>query len=118
MWKSILNIAIKILPFGIEIIKFFKRDKMSEAIVKYGTLNTEKLIAIIGGLIATGWKAGKDGITISDITILPSVLIDIINIVNKLPEASDEVKDLELEEIKTIIVKVVEQVQRVIAEVK
>ena len=118
-WRTLAVWLFRLLPFGLEIIKLFRKDKpMSEAVVKYGTKETEKLIKTLGSLVATGWKAGKDGIQLSDITILPSVLIDIISIVNNLPEVSDEVKDLDLTELKTVIVKVVEEVQRVIAEVK
>lgn len=109
-----LRWIFRLLPFGLELLRIisdFKYKREEKKMAKLGIQNTQKVIDLLGGVVKTAYNAGRNGYGIEDVAVLPSLVIDVVGIIQRSKDVADEIKDLDITEIKDIIVSIIEEIQ-------
>ena len=95
-----------------------KDSQMSELEQKYGTKKIEVIMASLADVVASILGAVKDGLQVTDAFIIPTLITKVVGIMENSKEASEELQDLTIEEISSLIGVLAQEVLKVIVATK
>ena len=95
-----------------------KDSQMSELEQKYGTKKIEVIMASLADVVASILGAVKDGLQVTDASIIPTLITKVVGIMENSKEASEELQDLTIEEISYLIGVLAQEVLKVFVATK
>ena len=95
-----------------------KDSQMSELEQKYGTKKIEVIMASLADVVASILGAVKDGLQVTDAFIIPTLITEVVGIMENSKEASEELQDLTIEEISYLIGVLAQEVLKVFVATK
>ena len=95
-----------------------KDSQMSELEQKYGTKKIEVIMASLADVVAAILGAVKDGLQVTDASIIPTLITKVVGIMENSKEASEELQDLTIEEISYLIGVLAQEVLKVFVATK
>ena len=95
-----------------------KDSQMSELEQKYGTKKIEVIMASLADVVASILGAVKDGLQVTDASIIPTLITKVVGIMENSKEASEEFQDLTIEEISYLIGVLAQEVLKVFVATK
>ena len=95
-----------------------KDSQMSELEQKYGTKKIEVIMASLADVVASILGAVKDGLQVTDAFIIPTLITQVVGIMENSKEASEELQDLTIEEISYLIGILAQEVLKVFVATK
>ena len=102
-----------------DINHIIKKDTTMETLnEKLGTKQIEKVMANLADVVASVLGAVKDGLQVTDASILPTLITKVVSIMENSKEASEELQDLSIEEISYLIGILAQEVLKVFVATK